>query len=62
MLTYKRDLKFTETDMYTSIKLVSNSKLSGTFFQIDPLVMESLDTDNGDRNWALSSRGHFLAM
>lgn len=37
MLTYKHDLKFTETDMYTSIELDLNSNFSGTFFQIDPL-------------------------
>lgn len=48
--------------MYTSIKLVSNSKPSGTFFQTDPLVMESLNTNIGDWNWALSSCGHLLAM
>lgn len=34
--------------MDTSIKLVSNSKLSGTFFQTDPLVMDSLNTNIGD--------------
>lgn len=52
-LTYKPYLKYTEKNTYRFIKLVGNSKLSGTFFQTGPLVTESLNTGNGDRNWAL---------
>lgn len=55
-LTYKHDLKYTEKNTYRFIKVVGNSKLSGTFFQLDPLVTESLNTGDRARNWALCLR------